>query len=60
MAANAETCLLAGENCSGVLAGQDWCVYREALAYGVQCMCKIWKTDAFVVDFLERLCCEGF
>jgi hypothetical protein len=60
MAANAETCLLAGENYSGVLAGQDWYVYREALAYGVQWMCKIWEVDAFYVDLLERLRYEGF
>jgi hypothetical protein len=58
--ANAETCLFTGENCSGVFEGQDRSVYREALAYGVQWMCKIWEVDAFYVDLLERLRYEGF
>ena len=60
MVANAETYIFAGENCSGVFEGQDWSVYREALAYAVQRMCKIREVDAFHVDLLERLRYEGF
>lgn len=56
MVAIQEKLLLCYENNSGLLPGQDWDIYREALANGLYWMCKAGKTDVTFVDSMEGVC----